>query len=136
MKKWIQWFIFSVALVFSAALLMIGLLAGSITLLLQALIYQLTPSVGVAAAYAITGGVCLAAVVLIGSSVIMYLRRVRRVSVATGDAEGGGDIDTHPVWVLVQQHPLESVLAAFAVGLTASEPEEFKRITADLLRQY
>lgn len=135
MKKWFQWLIFSVALVFSAAVLMIGLLAGGITLLIQALIYQLTPLVGVAGAYAVSGGVCLAAVVLTGAIVISYLRRARQASVAAGEQETASD-PYQMAWVLIQQHPLEAVLAAFAVGLTASEPEELKRVASDILRQY
>lgn len=133
MKKWLQWMIFSTALVFSTALLVIGLLAGGVALMVQALIALLMPITGAAGAYAISGGACLGSVVLLCFIMVLWLRKAHKVASAGGEPSLPDPYQS--ARAIMQAYPLETVLAAFVVGLTATDLDQVKKVATEVLRE-
>lgn len=97
------------ALVFIATLALSG-----IFLLLRALIVALVPVVGDAAALALAGTACF---VLIGGGCLILARRWKTPSHRAGNPSSERPGLPRHLKTVIQEHPLESALAAFAFGL-------------------
>lgn len=136
MGKWIYWMLFSVALVFSLSLLVVGLLAGGIALNIHALILALTPVTGAILAYVISGAACISLVVLLFAVINSRMKHGSKTGNETAAAGAHSAVDTyHSARVILEKYPLESVMVAFAAGLAANDTQALQKLTTDLLRE-
>lgn len=138
MKNLLQWMIFYSIAVVTVWLLMFGLVVGGIVLQFKALVLWLTPLLGPAGAYSVTGLMCFGVVVF--SALVMKIwLRPGGVSRKQGEQpDGAGTVGEDPyasARVVLEKYPLESVLAAFAVGLSVNDAEELKKMAGTFLRE-
>lgn len=134
MKNMMQWMLISFFCVFGLWLLAFGLLAAGIVFLLKALTLVLTPVVGLAGAYSASGIICLGGVVLVVVCVQFFLRQNTVARNASRNVPA--TMDTYEsASLILKKYPLESVVLAFAAGLSANDIGELKKMAGTLLRE-
>ncbi|HVK99571.1 MAG TPA: hypothetical protein VM553_07165 [Dongiaceae bacterium] len=132
MKHMLQWFVIYFIGAISLSLLAVGLVAGGAVLQFKALILVLTPLVGPAAAYALTGLACFA-IVLLMLLALSSKARTHRHTLAAATAHTNTPLESS--LMIVKKYPLESVMVAFAAGLSSGDPEELKKLATRLLQE-
>ncbi|NPU95502.1 MAG: hypothetical protein HPY82_26710 [Gammaproteobacteria bacterium] len=134
MKSVVQWLLICFFLVVGLWLLLFGVLAAGIVLLLKAFILVLTPVTGLAGAYAASGIVCLVGAAL----VILVVRLVLRQAAAHKNASFSGPANVNAyesATLILKKYPLESVVVAFAAGLSSQDMGELRKVAGTLLRE-
>jgi len=124
-------------MVVSLWLLIFGLLAGALILQFKALILLLTPLLGAAWAYSISGLVCLGFIALTG-----FIAWIRIHTKVTGSLQQIGKVRPdsqeeiyESALLALKKYPLESVVLAFALGFSANDSAQMKKVLGDLLRE-
>lgn len=133
MKSMVQWLLICFFLVVGLWLLLFGVLAAGIVLLLKAFILVLTPVTGLAGAYAASGIVCLVGAAL----VILVVRLVlRQAAHKNASVAGPANVNAYESATLIlKKYPLESVVVAFAAGLSSQDMGELRKVAGTLLRE-
>lgn len=134
MKSMVQWLLICFFLVVGLWLLLFGVLAAGIVLLLKALILVLTPVAGLAGAYAASGIVCLVGVALVLLVVWLVMRQAATHQPAS--LAGPAKVNAYDSATLIlKKYPLESVVVAFAAGLSSQDMGELKKMAGMMLRE-
>lgn len=134
MKNTMLWMLICFFLGLGLWLLACGLLVAGIVLLLKSFILVLTPVVGLAGAYSASGIVCLGAVVLVIVMVRIGLRQAtapKNTPLAVPASANAYESAS----LILKKYPLESVVVAFAAGLSSQDMGELKKMAGTLLRE-
>lgn len=134
MKSMVQWLLICFFLVVGLWLLLFGVLAAGIVLLLKAFMLVLTPLLGLAGAYAASGIVCLAGVALVILVVRFFLRQAAGHKNASVAVPANADV-YESVTLILKKYPLESVVVAFAAGLSSQDMGGLGKMAGTLLRE-
>ncbi|QSP94778.1 hypothetical protein LPB19_16660 [Marinobacter salinisoli] len=111
-----------------AIILLCALLITSFYLLVQASIQALTPLVGNTPAMAIVGGSCALVLVLFFLALMAPMSSSKSSSKRKKTAGGRSALSVDGVRAIIREHPMESAMTAFAVGVVQQTDPKLRSV--------